>query len=66
MSDKIVSRPLDEEGRKTWDRIYGGKRMDNLTCESCGLRLPDVEPRKDRHGNEMLLCAECFGETTED
>ena len=21
--DRIVSRPLDEEGHKTWDRVYG-------------------------------------------
>ncbi len=70
MSD-IVSRPYDEEGRKTWDRLFGNKKgepvmNDNPACESCGLRLPDVKARPDRHDGMILLCDLCNGESMED
>lgn len=68
MSD-IVSKPCGKDCQDTWDRVFRKDNMRsiiNLTCESCGLRLPDVKLRPGRHGDDIALCDDCFGETMED
>lgn len=59
MSEKIVSRPLNEEGQKTWERVFGKGRDEKKTItaidifndDSIGGVCGDLHWRVDEDGH---------------